>query len=74
MNPEVRLLLENYLKPDIGISEASFDQKTGTMDMDDLDSKVTSRTAAVFIENPNYLGDHRARGSQDRGAGQREGG
>jgi glycine dehydrogenase subunit 1 len=56
MNPEVRSLLGNYLKPDISISEVSFDQRTGTMDMDDLGSKVTSRTAAVFIENPNYLG------------------
>ncbi len=63
MNPEVRLVINNYLKPDISIREVSFDKKTGLLNMDDLKSKVSSRTAAVFLENPSYLGFCREPGS-----------
>ena len=56
MNPEVRLVLKNYLKPDISIKEVGFDQATGLVDLADLRAKVTSKTAAVLIENPSYLG------------------
>ena len=33
-----------------------FYSKTGLLDLNDLRSKVSSNTAAVFIENPSYLG------------------
>lgn len=56
LNPEVKLVLRNYLKPDISIREVGFDGTTGLTDLTDLRSKVSSRTAAVLIENPSYLG------------------
>jgi len=56
LNPEVKLVMKNYLKPDISIKEVSFDPSTGLIDIDDLKSKVTSKTAAVLIENPSYFG------------------
>lgn len=56
MNPEVRMVMNNYLKPDVTISEVDFDARTGLIDIDDLGSKVSSKTAAVFLENPNYFG------------------
>jgi len=34
----------------------SYDTKTGLLDLDDLKSQISSRTAAVYIENPSYLG------------------
>ena len=33
-----------------------YHRKTGLLDLDDLKSKISSRTAAVYIENPSYLG------------------
>jgi glycine dehydrogenase subunit 1 len=56
MNPEVRMVMKNYLKPDISIREVAFDSKTGLLDAKDLTSKVTKDTAAIYLENPSYFG------------------
>ncbi len=56
MNPEVRMVLGNYLKPDITIKDVDFDPRSGLIDSKDLNSKVSAKTAAVFLENPNYFG------------------
>lgn len=56
MNPEIRMILNNYLKPDMYITTVAFDQTTGLLDMDDLEAKVSSKTAAIYLENPTFLG------------------
>lgn len=56
MNPEVALIVRNYLKPDISIREVGFDPRTGLLDLEDLRARVSSKTAAVLLENPSYLG------------------
>lgn len=56
LNPEIKAVLRNYLKPDISITEVGFDMQTGLLDVADLKKKVSSKTAAVVIENPSYLG------------------
>ena len=56
MNPESHQVLINYCKPDLSLSEVGFDPGTGQMDLDELNRKISSQTAAVFIENPTYLG------------------
>jgi len=56
MSPESRLVLRNYCQPELSLSEVGFDPKTGQLDLDELRKKVSARTAAVFIENPSYLG------------------
>ncbi len=60
MNPEVLTVLRNYLKRPsesaIEIRLVEFNRKSGLLDMNDLKSKISSQTAAVFIENPAYLG------------------
>ncbi len=60
MCPQTLMVVRNYLKgvshEGISIRSVDYDQKTGLLDLDDLNSKVSSRTAAVFIENPSYLG------------------
>ncbi|MEW6439393.1 MAG: aminomethyl-transferring glycine dehydrogenase subunit GcvPA [bacterium] len=38
------------------IRKVSSHPDTGLMDLDDLKSKISSQTAAVFFENPSYLG------------------
>lgn len=31
-------------------------KKTGAMDLDDLKDKISENTAAVYFENPSFLG------------------
>ncbi|MGD2126988.1 MAG: aminomethyl-transferring glycine dehydrogenase subunit GcvPA [Desulfobacteraceae bacterium] len=53
---------------------ASFDSKSGTLDLEDLEQKITPDTAALYVENPTYLGiiedqvDDLARMAQGAGA------
>ena len=56
MSPESRLVLRNYCQPELSLSEVGFHAETGLLDLDELQEKVSSQTAAVFIENPSYLG------------------
>jgi glycine dehydrogenase subunit 1 len=60
MNPEVLTVSRNYSsgvsEPLIDIDLVASDSKTGLLDLDDLKAKISSETAAVYIENPTYLG------------------
>ncbi len=56
MNPEVRSVVGNYLKPDIAVKEVAFDKTTGLLDLEDLNANISRKTTAVLIENPSYLG------------------
>jgi len=40
----------------IDITLIDYDIQTGLLDLEDLKSKISSKTAAVYIENPSYLG------------------
>lgn len=40
----------------IEVKEVDFDSKTGLMDLTDLKRKISGSTAAVYYENPTYLG------------------
>ncbi len=40
----------------VDIKVAGFDERRGTVSIDDLERSVDSETAAVYIENPNYFG------------------
>jgi len=60
LNPEILSVAKNYLK---GVSSAGieirmieFNRNTGLLDLEDLKSKISPKTAAVLIENPSYLG------------------
>ena len=56
MDKEKFLIMKNYCSPDITIKEIEYDEKTGQLDLEDLKSKVTDKTAAIYFENPSYLG------------------
>jgi glycine dehydrogenase subunit 1 len=57
IHPERLRTLKTYTEPaDIKTVEVEQDKKTGQMILDDLKKKVTDKTAAVYIENPSYLG------------------
>lgn len=60
MNPQSLMVVKNYMKgvsePGIAIQMIDFDKTTGWLDLDDLKSKISPKTAAILIENPGYLG------------------
>jgi glycine dehydrogenase subunit 1 len=56
INPVVRATLQNYSDPWVDLREVAADPHTGQMDLSDLREKISADTAAVFVENPGYLG------------------
>ncbi|HKC28302.1 MAG TPA: aminomethyl-transferring glycine dehydrogenase subunit GcvPA [Jatrophihabitans sp.] len=61
MDPERLAVIRTYCGPpgmerSIGVHEAGFDPATGRVDLDALRAAVGAETAAVYFENPNFLG------------------
>ena len=56
ISPERRRIIKNYTEPHVKIKWIKHDPETGLMDLDDLKSKISSDTAAVYFENPSYFG------------------
>lgn len=58
LNPQYKDTLKTYLYPhkDINIKEIAVDHETGYIDLNDLENKITNKTAAVILEYPSYLG------------------
>ena len=48
--------VRDYLKPDIEIRLIEPDAKTGGVNLQDLGKKINKECAAVYFENPSYLG------------------
>ena len=46
----------------IQITLIDYDEKTGLMNLEDLKKKISSTTAAVYFENPTYLGSMESQG------------
>ncbi|MFQ5722457.1 MAG: aminomethyl-transferring glycine dehydrogenase subunit GcvPA, partial [Candidatus Aminicenantales bacterium] len=53
---ERMLVIENYCRPVVAVKRISHSKKTGQLSVEDLQSKISSQTAAVYFENPSYLG------------------
>lgn len=52
-----REVVETYLKPhSVKIEYVNYDKETGLVDLEELKEKVDSNTAAVYVQNPNFLG------------------
>ncbi len=45
-----------YLRPDISIQRLPFDPQTGQLDLEALKTYLSDKVAAVYFENPTYLG------------------
>ena len=61
MDPEKLAVIRTYCGPEgmdrsIAVREVSFDIATGRVDLNELRAVVGDQTAAVYFENPNYLG------------------
>jgi glycine dehydrogenase subunit 1 len=56
IDPDRLKVMLNYVGSWFDVVYVKDDPATGTMDLDDLREKVSEKTAAVYIENPGYLG------------------
>lgn len=57
MHPERVETLRTYMEPTgVHIEPVTYDPETGQLDIEHLKTKTTEKTAAVYVENPTYLG------------------
>jgi glycine dehydrogenase subunit 1 len=57
IHPERAKTLQTYTEPTgMRIKTVNYEEETGQFDLDDLKAKISEKTAAVYIENPSYLG------------------
>ena len=56
MDPDKFKVMKNYCAPAITLIPVGYDPATGLLDLADLKSKLSDETAAVYFENPSYLG------------------
>jgi glycine dehydrogenase subunit 1 len=61
VSPDRLSIVRNFCNPtempgSLKVNEVSYNPGTGTLDLDDLRKKIGDETAAVYIENPSYLG------------------
>ncbi len=56
INPETLSLIKNYCSPGLTVILVNYDLKSGLLDLLDLEMKLSSNTAAVYFENPSFLG------------------
>ena len=57
MDPEIYAQICEYLRPAVQVEKVAYDLENGRMDLQDLTKKLAGgKVAAVFYENPSYLG------------------
>jgi len=57
ISPQRFAVLKAYTEPvGIRVVQVDYEKTTGLLDLEDLKEKVDDRTAAVYVENPSYLG------------------
>lgn len=49
-------VIENYCDSIIEIRLLDYEKETGKIDLEDLRNKISEKTAAIYFENPSYLG------------------
>lgn len=62
--PERSKIIMNYGTPDLEFEFVQFDTKSGAMDLGELNAKLTEDVAALYFENPSYLGFIEAQGPE----------
>jgi glycine dehydrogenase subunit 1 len=57
IHPERFATLQTYVEPlGLDIKSVGYDPMTGLLNLDELKQKCSDETAAVYVENPSYLG------------------
>ncbi|OCA92925.1 aminomethyl-transferring glycine dehydrogenase subunit GcvPA [Pseudobacillus wudalianchiensis] len=62
--PERSKIVVNYGSPELEFDFVGFEENTGLLDLDDLASKLSNDTAAIYFENPSYLGFIESQGAE----------
>ncbi len=56
LSQDLRSKIQDYVKPHLELVLLEHDPGNGLLDLNDLEAKISTETAAVFFENPSYLG------------------
>ncbi len=56
--------IRDYCKPEIEVKLLDYDSETGQLDLNSLKAEISSKIAAVYFENPSYLGFIEAHGDE----------
>ena len=56
MSPDRLSTMRNYSESVLSTRAVNYNPETGQLDLEDLKNRLSSETAAVYIENPSYLG------------------
>jgi len=72
-SPDRLSAIRGYLHPDMKVTLVGHDPKSGLMVGSDLAAKMTDRVAAVYFENPYYLGFIETEGKAISGAAHAKG-
>ncbi len=56
ISPDRLSVMKAYCRSLAGIRQVEYNSETGQIDLGDLKEKLSSNTAAVYVENPSYLG------------------
>ena len=64
ISPDRFKAIRNYCQPVLMLETVTFDPKAGLMDLTDLKTKLNAEVAAVYFENPGYLGFLETQGQQ----------
>jgi glycine dehydrogenase subunit 1 len=55
-SPDKLSKIRDYCKPDMEIKLVEYQPETGQLDLNGLKSMISAETAAVYFDNPSYLG------------------
>jgi glycine dehydrogenase subunit 1 len=64
ISPDKLSKIRDYCKPDLQIGLIGYDALTGQLDVPWLRTLISSDTAAIYFENPSYLGFVEAQGQE----------
>ncbi|MGE7946764.1 aminomethyl-transferring glycine dehydrogenase subunit GcvPA [Lysinibacillus sp. NPDC093688] len=64
VSPERKKIITNYGTPQLTFEEVNFNLNTGLMDLADLEEKLSNHVAAIYFENPSYLGFIESQGQE----------
>ncbi len=69
IDPERLSVLRNFCEPPemashITVTLVDYDPETGLLDLEDLERKISHATAAVYFDNPSYLGFIETQGAE----------
>ncbi|MCY9547737.1 aminomethyl-transferring glycine dehydrogenase subunit GcvPA [Lysinibacillus xylanilyticus] len=64
VSPERKKIIINYGTPQLTFEDVNFNLNTGLMDLTDLEEKLSNDVAAIYFENPSYLGFIESQGQE----------